>query len=175
DADLLNADGERVGIIAESAFLPASGQISHYLVARSDPRLPGSSRWRLLPDRIVDQQPGLVSTAIHELDDLPLARASVRQDFLQRSKQWREQLQQFGDRAGERLEGWLEEPPWDEHPAASDAASSYPSAASSAVDPLDDWDDGDWPDEPQVERGRSVRKDPIDRNDWPDHEEDPWV
>ena len=44
DADLLNADGERVGIIADLAFLPASGQISHYLVARSDPRLPGSSR-----------------------------------------------------------------------------------------------------------------------------------
>ena len=57
DADLLNADGERVGVIADLAFLPASGQISHYLVARSDPRLPGSSRWRLLPDRIVDQQP----------------------------------------------------------------------------------------------------------------------
>ena len=32
DADLLNADGERVGIIADLAFLPASGQISHYLV-----------------------------------------------------------------------------------------------------------------------------------------------
>ena len=51
DADLLNADGERVGIIADLAFLPASGQISHYLVARSDPRLPGSRRQRLLPGR----------------------------------------------------------------------------------------------------------------------------
>ena len=136
DADLLNADGERVGIIADLAFLPASGQISHYLVARSDPRLPGSSRWRLLPDRIVDQQPGLVSTAIHELDDLPLARASVRQDFLQRSRQWREQLQQFGDRAGERLEGWLEEPPWDEHPAASDACVVLSDSSISCGGPI---------------------------------------
>ena len=144
-------------------------------MARSDPRLPGSSRWRLLPDRIVDQQPGLVSTAIHELDDLPLARASVRQDFLQRSRQWREQLQQFGDRAGERLEGWLEEPPWDEPHAVSDVASSYPSTAAPTVDPLDYWDDGDWSDDPQVQRGRSSRKDSTDPNDWPDHEEDPWV
>ena len=116
-----------------------------------------------------------MSTAIHELDDLPLARASVRQDFLQRSRQWREQLQQFGDRAGERLEGWLEEPPWDEHPGASDVASSYPTAASPALDPLENWDDADWPDDPRVERGRSDRKDPSDRNDWHDHEEDPWV
>jgi hypothetical protein len=175
DADLLNVDGERIGIIADLAFLPASGQISHYLVARSDPRLPGTSRWRLLPDRIVDQQPGLVSTAIHELDDLPLARASVRQDFLQRSRHWREQLQQFGDRAGERLEGWLEEPPWDEPLGASDLESSYPTEASPSVDPIDDWDDADWPDDPPVERGRSVRNDSRARNDWPDHEEDPWV
>ena len=112
---------------------------------------------------------------IHELDDLPLARASVRQDFLQRSRQWREQLQQFGDRAGERLEGWLEEQPWDEPPAVSEVASSHPSTAAQTVDPLDDWDDDDWSDAPRVVRGRSVRNHPRDRNDWPDHEEDPWV
>jgi hypothetical protein len=59
-----------------------SGRILHYLVARSDPRLPGSSRWRLSPDRIVDQQPGRVFTALRGLDDLPVARASVRQQLL---------------------------------------------------------------------------------------------
>ena len=64
-----------------------------------------------------------------------LARASVRQDFLQRSRQWREQLQQFGDRAGERLEGWLEEPPWDEHPAASDACVVLSDSSISCVGP----------------------------------------
>ena len=169
DADLLNSDGERVGIIADLAFMPLNGQISHYLVARSDPRLPGSSRWRLLPDRILDQQPGLVSTAIHELDDLPLARASVRQDFLQRSRHWREQLQQLGDRAGERLEGWLEEPPWDEQPSASGFVASDFSSSASPVDPLDDWDDVDWQEDPRVGRRRSPQ------NDWPDDEQDPWV
>ncbi len=169
DADLLNADRERVGIIADLAFLPSNGQICHYLVARSDPRLPGSSRWRLFPDRILDQQPGLVSTAIHELDDLPLARASVRQDFLQRSRHWREQLQQLGDRAGERLEGWLEEPPWDEQAQASEFLASDPSPSAPTLDPLDDWDEGEWIEESRGEDRRSPR------NNGPDQEEDPWV
>ena len=55
----------------------------------------------------------------------PLARASVRQEFLRRSRRWRdqvqeetsrlrEQFQQVGLQAEERLEGWLEdEPAWE--------------------------------------------------------------
>ena len=113
DADLVDARGERLGQIADLTFVPASGEILHYLVSRSDPRLPGSSRWRLTPDRIVDQQPGVVSTALQDLDDLPLARSSVRRDLMRRSRGWRDQIQQIGDRASDRLEGWLEEPPWD--------------------------------------------------------------
>lgn len=182
EAHLLNAAGERVGIIADLAFRPANGQISHYLVARSDPRLPGSSRWRLSPDRILDQQPGLVFSGIHELDDLPLARASVRQDFLQRSRQWREQLQHFGDRAGERLEGWLEEPPWDEagrdeqlvsERGSSDRSTAMPTDGL-AVDPLDDWDE-DWPEVSQHGSRRPSRGQASKRTDWPDQDEDPWV
>ena len=53
DADLLDRDGERLGQIADLAFVPTSGEILYYLVSRSDPRLPGSSRWRLSPERIV--------------------------------------------------------------------------------------------------------------------------
>jgi hypothetical protein len=100
----------------------STGRIVHYLVSRSDPRLPGSSRWRLSPERISDQQPGQVFTELSGLDDLPLARASVRQEFLRRGRRWRDQLQeeterlrdsfqQAGDRFEERLEGWLEEEP----------------------------------------------------------------
>jgi hypothetical protein len=70
---------------------------------------------------LLDQQPGQVVTALTELDELPLARASVRQEFLRRSRRWRDQLgqetsrlrdqfQDVGDRFEERLEGWLEEP-----------------------------------------------------------------
>ena len=54
-------------------------------------------------------------TALAGLDDLPLAKASVRQEFLRRSKRWREQMQEETSRwrdqvqnAGERFEERLE-------------------------------------------------------------------
>ena len=163
NADLVDRHGERLGAVADLVFEPASGAIHHYLISRTDPRLPGTSRWRLTPDRIVDQQPGQVSTALDGLDDLPLARSSVRQDLLQRTQHWRDQLRDIGDRAGDRLEGWLDEPPWDEldrqdPPARSDAAPPPP---SDAVDPLEDWDDQLW-DQQQQRRSRA-------------RDEDPWV
>ena len=165
DADLLDADGERLGQVADLAFVPSTGEILHYLVSRSDPRLPGSSRWRLTPDRIVDQQPGLVSTGLRDLDDLPQARASVRQDFVRRSRHWREQLQQFGDRAGERLEGWLEEPPWDEQPSRREIDDADGPVQALDSDPLEDWDDDEW-----IERQPSRRdRQPVERDG------DPWI
>jgi len=124
-ATLLGAEGRPLGRVADAAVQLGSGRILHYLIARSDPRLPGSSRWRLTPDRIVDQRSGAVITSLETLDDLPLARASVRQELLRRSRRWREQMseetsrlrEQFeeaGGRLEERVEGWLEEPPWEE-------------------------------------------------------------
>ena len=150
DATLLDRNQERIGTLVDLVFEPASGVIRHYLVARSDPRLPGSSRWRLTPDRIQDQGPGEVRTALQSLDDLPLARASVRQDLLHRSQRWREQLRDMGDRAGDRLEGWLEEPPWDEPLDEAPAERRQPRAQEV-------WDDDDWPDRPRQ------------------RDEDPWV
>ena len=155
DADVLDRQGERLGVLVDLVFEPSSGGILHYLLARSDPRLPGSSRWRLTPDRIVDQQPGVVSTALISLEDLPLSRASVRQDLLRRTQRWREQLRQMGDRAGDRLEGWLEEPPWQE----TDQRQGSPSQSRIDDDPLDDWDDSTW------SASRSSRT----------REDDPWI
>ena len=156
-ATLFGADQAPLGSVADAAVELGTGRILHYLVARSDPRLPGSSRWRLSPERIVDQQSGRVITALQSLDDLPLARSSVRQELLRRSRRWREQVgeetsrlrdqfQQVGDRVEGRLEGWLEEPPWegflderdpgrpsDERPIPTDPAQVP------AWDPLEDW------------------------------------
>ena len=150
DAALLDRYDERIGTVVDFVFEPATGAIRHYLIARSDPRLPGTSRWRLSPDRIQDQQAGAVSTALQTLDDLPLARSSVRQDLLQRTQRWRDQLRDMGDRAGDRLEGWLEEAPWDEPE-----------------------------EERRVEVRRSGLKEVWDDDDWPDRlrqrDEDPWV
>ena len=150
DAALLDRYDERIGKVVDFVFEPATGAIRHYLIARSDPRLPGTSRWRLSPDRIQDQQAGAVSTALQTLDDLPLARSSVRQDLLQRTQRWRDQLRDMGDRAGDRLEGWLEEAPWDE--PEEERRVEVRRSGSKEV-----WDDDDWPDRPRQ------------------RDEDPWV
>ena len=195
DADLVDARGERLGQIADLTFVPASGEILHYLVSRSDPRLPGSSRWRLTPDRIVDQQPGVVSTALQDLDDLPLARSSVRRDLMRRSRGWRDQIQQIGDRAGDRLEGWLEEPPWDGaagwvdrwdeatdvHEQRDGAPSRHASGGEEDLldDPLDGWEESEWDQESQPVQDPAARDRRFSqRRDGRHPEEfdpDPWV
>ena len=158
EADLLDRHGDRLASVVDLVFEPATGTIRHYLVARSDPRLPGTSRWRLTPDRIVDQQPGMVSTGVASLEDLPLARSSVRQDLLQRTQRWRDHLRQMGDQAGDRLEGWLEEPSWDEE---AEPPSQAAPAGLEHDDPLEDWDDAAWASRPR--RASNARN------------EDPWV
>ena len=159
DAVLLDRDGERIGSVVDLDFRPADGAILHYLIARSDPRLPGSSRWRLAPDRILDQQPGQIQTGLMGLDDLPMARASVRQDLLQRTQRWRDQLRSMGDRAGDRLEGWLDDAPIDD--LRSETMRSSPDDDEpDAVSGPEVWDDDSWEDTPSRRR----------RED-----EDPWV
>lgn len=159
-AVLLSGSGEPLGRLADAAVELSSGRIRHYLVARSDPRLPGGSRWRLSPDRIVDQRPGEVSTALQGLADLPLAHASLRETLLRRSRLWRdqwdeeasrlrEQWQQASGRFEQRLEGWLEEPPWD---------ASAPERLERPL-PDDIWPAEPWPADAPPER-RSERWDP---------------
>jgi len=164
EAAVLGSDDEPIGQVADAAIDLSSGRILHYLISRSDPRLPGTSRWRLQPDRIVDQQPGRVITGVRSLDDLPLAKASVRQQFLRRSRRWRDQVQeettrlrdqfqQAGDRFEERLEGWLDEPPWDE--------ANPPRRAGSEA-----WDHWDADDDERVHPRERQRQ---------REEEDPWI
>ncbi len=165
DAALTGADDVPLGLVADAAVELRSGRILHYLVARSDPRLPGTSRWRLSPDRIVDQQPGRVFTALRGLDDLPVARASVRQQLLRRSRRWKEQVQEVGGRVEERLEGWLEEPPW---PEAFREEIPWPERARHPEpDPRDGYDRDPYPDQ----RYTDDRDEPDPLEDWPEEEE----
>jgi hypothetical protein len=192
-----------IGSVADAAVELSTGRIVHYLVSRSDPRLPGSSRWRLSPERISDQQPGQVFTELSGLDDLPLARASVRQEFLRRGRRWRDQLQeeterlrdsfqQAGDRFEERLEGWLEEEPqpsWEGSrlqfareqdrpldPRRVDFDPS-PSPGSGTNEAWDDWSERSPESEPDWESASS--QDRSRRSRGPDRldqsEEDPWL
>ena len=103
----LHGQGDRVlGRLVDGVVDTDTGRIEHYLVARSDPRLPGTSRWRLEPHRLFDQQPGRVHAALQELDDLPLDRASIRQQMLRRSRQLRDQVPESFDGFEDRLRSW---------------------------------------------------------------------
>ena len=158
DAALLDRNGERIGSVVDLDFRPADGAILHYLIARSDPRLPGSSRWRLAPDRILDQQPGQIQTGLMGLDDLPMVRASVRQDLLQRTQRWRDQLRSMGDQAGDRLEGWLDDSPIDDLRSETRRSSPETDEPKAASGP-EVWDDDSWEDTHSHRR----------------EDEDPWV
>jgi hypothetical protein len=191
EASLLDRRGDPIGTLADAAVELRTGRILHYLISRSDPRLPGSSRWRLSPDRIVDQQPGQVSTGLSGLDDLPLARASVRQEFLRRSRRWRDQVQEetsrlrdqfqqagdrFEERFSERLEGWLEEPDepdaepvWDRYGESVVRQPRRPAPPEPRSEAWDDWDGWDEdPMEPHDLRARRGRRPPAE-------DDDPWV
>lgn len=136
NSEVLNIKGERLGSIVDFLFDSKTGKIINYFLARTDARIPGTSRWRLLIEHIVDQQPGMVSTNFNSIEDLPLARSSLKQDFLQRSRNWKEQFQDFTDQAGSKLEGWFEESPWEE------SFDSRPQSRNNLeYDPLDNWDD----------------------------------
>ena len=170
DADLVNIQGEKLGVLADLVFSPKTGTIIHYLVSRSDPRIPGTSRWRLTIDRIKDQQPGIVSSKILSIDELPLVRSSVRQDLLRKSRVWREQFQEFSSEASQRLEGWLEEPPWEEK---LEDEPEY--IKTSKIDPLEDWSDEETDDSSDfLESKRDLGNRRRSSHNL-DGEEDPWI
>ena len=66
-ANLINSKGSKIGIIADFIFEIKTGKIKYYLIARSNPKIPGSSRWKLNLDSITDQQPGLVFSCLDSL------------------------------------------------------------------------------------------------------------
>jgi len=115
EANLLNNKNEKIGVIADFLFNIKTGNILYYLVSRSNPKIPGTSRWRLSIDKILDQQPGLVITNFNSLDDIPIVKSSLRQDLLKNSRKWKEEFKNISLKVNNRLEGWLEDPPWYEN------------------------------------------------------------
>ena len=190
EASLLDRLQQPIGTLVDAAVVLRTGAIRHYLVSRSDPRLPGSSRWRLSPERIVDQGPGQVFTALEGLDDLPLAHASIRQELLRRSRRWRDQVQdererlrqrvqQAGERFEGRLEGWLEDGQDDGRPEGRSRDQSWATERSPQEAGSEPWDEAWEPPDAAAEqplRPRGSRRPPryaADRQ-WPDAD-DPWV
>ncbi|KGF89440.1 MULTISPECIES: PRC-barrel domain-containing protein [Prochlorococcus] len=108
-ANLININGSKIGVIADFLFDMKTGRIKYYLVSRSNPNIPGSSRWKLEIENINDQQPGLVFCESNSLDDLSLIKSSLKNEFLQKGKKIIGRFDDMKNIASNRLEHWLEE------------------------------------------------------------------
>jgi len=114
-ANLINSNGHKIGYIADFIFQFKTGNIKFYLVSRSNPNIPGSSRWKLDIDRITDQQPGLVFCSLETLDDLPIVKSSLKNQILKKSKIFFDKFDDIKNIASDKLEDWLEEENYDDN------------------------------------------------------------
>ena len=109
EANLINKKGSKIGVIADFLFEIKTGKIQYYLVSRSNPKIPGSSRWKLNIENINDQQPGLVFCECLSLNDLSLVKSSIKNEFIQKGKKIMDRFDDMKNIASNRLEDWLEE------------------------------------------------------------------
>jgi len=109
NANVFNISGRKLGLIADFLFELKTGIIEYYLVSRSNPLIPGSSRWRLSISQINDKQPGSISCDIESFEDLPIQKASLREEFLSKSRKWKNQFEDLTYKASDRLEGWIDD------------------------------------------------------------------
>ena len=109
EANLININGSKIGVIADFLFEMKTGNIKYYLVSRSNPKIPGSSRWKLNIDDINDQQPGLVFCSSSALDDLILIKSSIKNEFFKKGKKVVDRVSDMKNIASNKLEDWLEE------------------------------------------------------------------
>ena len=109
NANVFNRSGQKLGLIADFVFEQKKGIIQHYLVSRTNPLIPGTSRWRLSIPQITDKQPGSISCDIDTFEDLPIEKASLKEEFLSKSRKWKSQFQDLTYNASDRLEGWIDD------------------------------------------------------------------
>ena len=108
-ANLINKNGLKIGSIADFIFDFRTGNILSYLISRSNPRIPGSSRWKLNIKSITDQQPGLVFCCEESLDDFVLVKSSIKNEFFKKGKNLFNKFDDIKNIATNKLEDWLEE------------------------------------------------------------------
>jgi len=109
EANLISINGSKIGVIADFLFEMKTGKIKYYLVSRSNPKIPGSSRWKLNIENINDQQPGLVFCQNNCLDELTLIKSSIKNELFQKGKKIIDRFDDMKNIASNRLEDWLEE------------------------------------------------------------------
>ena len=109
NANVFNRSGQKLGLIADFLFELKNGKIQYYLVSRTNPLIPGTSRWRLSISQIIDKQPGSISCDIDTFEDLPIQKASLKEEFLSKSRKWKTQFEDLTYNASDRLEGWIDD------------------------------------------------------------------
>ena len=109
NANVFNKSGQKIGLIADFLFEPKKGNIEYYLVSRSNPLIPGTSRWLLSIAQIIDKQPGSISCDIETFEDLPIQKASLKEEFLSKSRKWKAQFKDLTYNASDKLEGWIDD------------------------------------------------------------------
>ena len=109
NANIFNRDGQKLGLIADFVFETKKGNIQYYLDSRSNPLIPGTRRWRLSISQISDKQPGSISCDIDTFEDLPIHKASLREEFLNKSRKLKAKFQDFSYKTSDRLEGWIDD------------------------------------------------------------------
>ncbi len=137
NANVFNRSGQKLGLIADFFFEVKNGKIQYYLVSRSNPLIPGTSRWRLSISQIIDKQPGSISCDIDTFEDLPIQKASLKEEFLSKSRKWKTQFEDLTYNASDRLEGWID----DQISEKTNESIDDSSKTQNDQDSYDDWID----------------------------------
>tara|TARA_B100000579_G_scaffold351309_1_gene305317 strand:+ start:188 stop:970 length:783 start_codon:yes stop_codon:yes gene_type:complete len=169
NANVFNKNGLKVGLVADFFFEIKTGKIQYYLVSRSNPLIPGTSRWRLSISQISDKQPGSISCDIDTLEDLPIQKASIKEEFLSKSRKWKNQFQDLTYQASDRLEGWIDDQITENEVKNDD--SSY--ISDNNLHSYDDWIDNldiDSSEEFNTMNKRNKKSDLTNERDL-----DPWI
>ena len=169
NSSIFNKSGEKIGLIADFLFELKSGKILYYLVSRSNPSIPGTSRWRMSISHIIDKQPGAVSCDFETFQDLPIYKASLKEEFLTKSRKWKTQLEDFTYKASDQLEGWIDEQVTESE--LEDFNDSYNN--SEVTDSHDDWIDNLDVDTSEEFNRMNSRKNI--RNSTNEKDLDPWI
>ena len=168
-ANVFNRSGQKLGLIADFVFEPKKGNIQYYLVSRSNPLIPGTSRWRLSISQISDKQPGSISCDIDTFEDLPIQKASLKEEFLSKSRKWKSQFEYLTHNASDKLEGWID----DQINESDNEVVDDFQEISNDYDSYDDWIDNlsiDTSEEFNRMNKRKRNKKSINERDL-----DPWI
>ncbi len=169
NANVFNRTGQKLGRIADFLFEPKKGNIQYYLVSRSNPLIPGTSRWRLSISQISDKQPGSISCDIDTFEDLPIQKASLKEEFLSKSRKWKSQFQDLTYNASDRLEGWIDEQISENENQVDDELYEI----SKEHDSYDDWIDNLDIDTSQEFNRMNERK--RNKSSTNERDLDPWI